>query len=92
MLVSLATIDFGQCEMLERADAERHCEHRTLHGQLSEADEYLQVDITCGRENALVSISEPEKCEYFFKVTSPALCWPLEEGASQESMGLKAEL
>ena len=37
------------------------------------------VDMTCGTTNALLSIAEPEKCEYFFKVTSPALCWPLKE-------------
>ncbi|OCF38619.1 protein kinase C substrate 80K-H [Kwoniella heveanensis CBS 569] len=37
------------------------------------------VDITCGTKNELLSISEPEKCEYRFKVTSPALCWPDEE-------------
>ncbi|WVQ94203.1 hypothetical protein IAU59_001281 [Kwoniella sp. CBS 9459] len=37
------------------------------------------VDITCGTKNELLSIAEPEKCEYRFKVTSPALCWPDEE-------------
>ena len=33
--------------------------------------------MSCGTENALLSVSEPEKCEYAFKVTSPALCLPL---------------
>jgi len=37
----------------------------------------IKVDLSCGTTNALLAISEPEKCEYFFKVTSPALCWPL---------------
>ncbi|WVF66594.1 hypothetical protein IAT40_001334 [Kwoniella sp. CBS 6097] len=37
------------------------------------------VDITCGVKNELLSISEPEKCEYRFKVTSPALCWTDDE-------------
>lgn len=41
-----------------------------------------QVDISCGTKNELLSIQEPEKCEYFFKVTSPALCWPVEEQES----------
>jgi hypothetical protein len=35
-----------------------------------------QVDIVCGTTNELLSVAEPEKCEYLFKVTSPALCWP----------------
>jgi protein kinase C substrate 80K-H len=39
------------------------------------------VHMSCGRENALVGISEPEKCEYHFRVTTPALCWPDEDGA-----------
>lgn len=49
------------------------------------------VDLKCGKENALVSISEPEKCEYFFKVTSPALCWPAEESGAAGA-GIKEEL
>lgn len=48
-----------------------------------------QVDITCGTTNALLTIAEPEKCEYFFKATSPALCWPLE---AQENASVKEEL
>ncbi|WWC67263.1 uncharacterized protein I206_101171 [Kwoniella pini CBS 10737] len=43
----------------------------------------VQVDLSCGKENALLSISEPEKCEYQFRVTTPALCWP--EGEGEES-------
>jgi hypothetical protein len=50
-----------------------------------------QVDITCGTTNALLSIMEPEKCEYHFKVTSPALCWPLDKDISGESQ-VKQEL
>lgn len=38
----------------------------------------VNVELSCGKENALLAITEPEKCEYQFKVTSPALCWPLE--------------
>jgi hypothetical protein len=53
-----------------------------------------QVDLSCGTTNALLSVSEPEKCEYRFKVTSPALCYPVEEagGASSGAAGVKAEL
>ncbi|GHJ89304.1 hypothetical protein NliqN6_5706 [Naganishia liquefaciens] len=36
----------------------------------------VNVDITCGTTNEITHISEPEKCEYRFQVTSPALCWP----------------
>lgn len=45
----------------------------------------LQVDLSCGTTNALLSVIEPEKCEYLFKVTTPALCYPpkLEEGGAQ---------
>lgn len=39
--------------------------------------------VSCGVENALLSVAEPEKCEYQFKITSPAACLPLE--AVQES-------
>ncbi|EIW62173.1 endoplasmic reticulum protein [Trametes versicolor FP-101664 SS1] len=33
--------------------------------------------MSCGTENAVLSVAEAEKCEYEFKVTSPALCLPL---------------
>ncbi len=35
-----------------------------------------QVEISCGTESALLSVSEPAKCEYHFTATTPALCWP----------------
>ncbi|CAE6425304.1 unnamed protein product [Rhizoctonia solani] len=41
-------------------------------------------DITCGTENAIQTIAEPEKCEYLFTGTSPALCWPLDEKTENE--------
>ncbi|KAJ1310997.1 hypothetical protein OPQ81_009505 [Rhizoctonia solani] len=41
-------------------------------------------DITCGTENTIQTIAEPEKCEYLFTGTSPALCWPLDEKADNE--------
>ncbi|KAJ9118653.1 hypothetical protein QFC22_003873 [Naganishia vaughanmartiniae] len=36
----------------------------------------VNVDLTCGTSNEITHISEPEKCEYRFQVTTPALCWP----------------
>lgn len=36
----------------------------------------VNVELSCGRENEILSVTEPEKCEYKFKATSPALCWP----------------
>uniref|UniRef100_A0A060TB09 Glucosidase 2 subunit beta n=1 Tax=Blastobotrys adeninivorans TaxID=409370 RepID=A0A060TB09_BLAAD len=32
------------------------------------------VEFTCGETNELTIVSEPERCEYFFKATSPAAC------------------
>ncbi|KAG9127283.1 hypothetical protein FRC07_015041 [Ceratobasidium sp. 392] len=41
-------------------------------------------DITCGTENSILTIAEPEKCEYLFTGTSPALCWPLDENTERK--------
>ena len=49
---------------------------------------YFKVDWSCGTENAILTVSEPEKCEYLFTATTPALCLPL-DGSSQ---GKKEEL
>lgn len=38
------------------------------------------VELECGAESAIVQVSEPERCEYFLKVTSPVACSG-EEGA-----------
>ncbi|GAA5935275.1 hypothetical protein JCM10213_003991 [Rhodosporidiobolus nylandii] len=35
-----------------------------------------KVDLVCGTSNALLSVIEPEKCEYLFKVSTPAVCFP----------------
>ncbi|KAG6897675.1 hypothetical protein C0992_012424 [Termitomyces sp. T32_za158] len=34
--------------------------------------------LSCGTENALLSVAELEKCEYQFTATTPALCLPLD--------------
>ncbi|KAG5645275.1 hypothetical protein DXG03_006577 [Asterophora parasitica] len=36
-----------------------------------------QLLLSCGVENALISVMELEKCEYQFTATTPALCLPL---------------
>ncbi|KAF9651810.1 hypothetical protein BDM02DRAFT_3110284 [Thelephora ganbajun] len=38
----------------------------------------IQVDLSCGLDNELLTITEPEKCEYLITGTTPALCTPLE--------------
>ncbi|KAF7354938.1 hypothetical protein MSAN_01408600 [Mycena sanguinolenta] len=38
--------------------------------------------LTCGTENALLTVAELEKCEYQITGTSPALCLPLDEKAN----------
>ncbi|KAF8883454.1 glucosidase II beta subunit-like-domain-containing protein, partial [Infundibulicybe gibba] len=44
--------------------------------------------MTCGLENALLTVAELEKCEYQFTGTSPALCLPLDT----EGDGTREEL
>jgi protein kinase C substrate 80K-H len=46
--------------------------------------------LTCGIENAILTVQELEKCEYQFTGTTPALCLPLVEekkgGGSREEL------
>lgn len=42
--------------------------------------------MSCGTENALLSVGEPEKCEYEFTVTSPALCLPLTDAEKRDEL------
>ncbi|CCM03985.1 uncharacterized protein FIBRA_06141 [Fibroporia radiculosa] len=37
----------------------------------------VTVVFSCGIENELLTVAEPEKCEYQFTATSPAVCLPL---------------
>jgi len=39
----------------------------------------VKLDLTCGTENVLLTVTELEKCEYLFTGTTPALCLPLED-------------
>ncbi|CAO1613701.1 unnamed protein product [Parajaminaea phylloscopi] len=41
------------------------------------------VSLSCGSENELLDVFEAEKCIYSMKVTTPALCYPLEAEQSQ---------
>lgn len=48
----------------------------------------VKLDLTCGTESVLLTVTELEKCEYLFTGTTPALCLPLED----ESVSRKDEL
>lgn len=53
----------------------------------------VTVDFECGLQNEILSVSEPEKCAYEFKATTPALCWPdAELGAGDNKSKVKDEL
>ncbi len=41
--------------------------------------------MTCGTENVLLTVAEPEKCEYVFTGTTPALCYPLASDKSAKT-------
>ncbi|RDB19568.1 Glucosidase 2 subunit beta [Hypsizygus marmoreus] len=42
--------------------------------------------LTCGTENALLTVAELEKCEYQFTGTTPALCLPLNEKSARDEL------
>lgn len=41
-----------------------------------------QLHLSCGTENKILTIAEPEKCEYHLTAITPALCLPLEAAES----------
>ncbi|KAL8278215.1 hypothetical protein RQP46_009388 [Phenoliferia psychrophenolica] len=46
-----------------------------------------KVDLICAPTNALLSVIEPEKCEYLFTVSTPAVCFPkAPEGVAKEEL------
>ena len=53
---------------------------KDLASFLIEIDSRVQVELVCGIENALLTISELQKCEYKVTATTPALCRPLKDG------------
>lgn len=50
----------------------------------------VNVELSCGKENEILSVTEPEKCEYKFKATSPALCWP--EGKQPQAQAAEPDV
>lgn len=38
-----------------------------------------QAIVSCGLENKLIAVEEPEKCRYFFEIVSPAACMEVSE-------------
>ena len=46
------------------------------------------MDLICAPTNALLSVVEPEKCEYLFTVSTPAVCF----GAEGKGKVVKDEL
>ena len=77
--------------MLERS----RTQHQGACALFTQTD-IAQLDIACGTSNALLSIVEPcvrcapairadvrsEKCEYLFKMTSPAACRPADQAST----------
>jgi len=47
---------------------------------------FSQLVLTCGIENALLTVAELEKCEYQITGTTPALCRPLEDEHSKDEL------
>lgn len=48
-----------------------------------------QLKLSCGTENELLSVAEPEKCEYHFVGKTPALCWPTESEEGNKTFKAK---
>lgn len=67
------------CEMLEWTSAQCEGIGAFYPYRISALTNNLQLDLTCGTENTLLTVVELEKCEYLFTGTTPALCLPLDE-------------
>ena len=77
--------------MLEWPRAEYHGT-KDLAIFLTDIDSDIQVEFICGIENALLAVSEPEKCEYKVTGTTPALCQPLKDaGKTGDSPTVKVD-
>lgn len=46
----------------------------------------LQLHLSCGTENAILTIAELEKCEYHLTATTPALCLSEASGNAREEL------
>ncbi|KAG0345713.1 hypothetical protein BG004_003236 [Podila humilis] len=50
-------------------------------------DRSVKVVMSCGEQNEIIAVSEPEKCEYLFKFRTPAACRLLDGlDASEDNM------
>ncbi|KAK3825906.1 MAG: glucosidase II beta subunit-like-domain-containing protein [Benniella sp.] len=45
----------------------------------------VRLEMSCGTKNELVSVAEPAKCEYLFKLQTPAVCPVLPENNGPEA-------
>jgi hypothetical protein len=59
-----------------KGDERRYKAMMYENGGYCEANLYrsTEVDLECGNENKIVYVSEPEKCQYYFKMQTPAVC------------------
>ncbi|KAG7198189.1 hypothetical protein KM043_005603 [Ampulex compressa] len=44
------------------------------------------VNLVCGKENKLLSVTEPSRCEYAMEFSTPALCSPIVEGDAHDEL------
>ncbi|KAI8876619.1 hypothetical protein K501DRAFT_288806 [Backusella circina FSU 941] len=44
----------------------------------------VKASIECGKENEIIEVSEPEKCEYHYRMKSPAVCETIEDPVLRE--------
>lgn len=49
------------------------------------------VELSCGTSNKLISVSEPEKCEYLLEVSSPLGCHDMSEQELRDTFKIKYE-
>lgn len=49
------------------------------------------IEMTCGQSNELISVSEPEKCEYYLEMTSPIACLDLSDEELLQSFKVNYE-
>lgn len=43
----------------------------------------VKATIECGVNNEILEVSEPEKCEYHFRMLSPAVCQHIQESTEK---------
>ncbi|KAG0047515.1 hypothetical protein BGZ83_007437 [Gryganskiella cystojenkinii] len=47
-------------------------------------DRSVKLVMSCGTVNEIISVTEPEKCEYVFKMQTPAVCAVLEDDETED--------